>query len=51
MMAYYSIMGLPFDYQKELIKKITEVTPEQIQQCANKYFTEDFVLAVLKPEI
>ncbi len=51
MMAYYSIMGLPFDYQKELIKKITEVTPEQVQQCANKYFTEDFVLAVLKPEI
>ena len=49
MLAYYSIMGMPFDYQKELIEKVKQVTPEQIKACANKYFTENFVLAVLKP--
>lgn len=49
MMAYYSIMGKPFDYQKEVIKKLKSITSEQLQICANKYFTEDFVLSILKP--
>lgn len=49
MMAYYSIMGKPFDYQKQVIEKLKSVTSEQLQACANKYFTEDFVLSVLKP--
>ena len=49
LMAYYSIMGKPFGYRKELVELIHEVTPEDIQACANKYFTDDFVLSVLKP--
>ena len=49
MMAYYSVMGKPFDYQKTIIEKIKSVTPEQIQDCANKYFTEDYVIAIIKP--
>ena len=49
MMAYYSIMGKPFEYQKEVIEKLRAVTSEQLQECANKYFTDDYVLAVLKP--
>ncbi len=49
MMAYYSVMGKPFDYQKTIIEQIKSVTPEQIQDCANKYFTEDYVIAIIKP--
>ena len=49
MMAYYSIMGKPFDYQKQVIEKLRAVTSEQLQACANKYFTDDYVLSVLKP--
>ena len=49
MMAYYSVMGRPFDYKQEVIQKVREVTASQIQECARKYFTEDYVLAILKP--
>ena len=48
-MAYYSISGRPFDYQKDVIEALRKVTSEELKECANKYFTEDFVLAVLKP--
>ena len=49
LMAYYSIMGKPFNYREEVIRMVKAVTPEQIRQCARKYFTDDFVLAVIKP--
>jgi len=49
LMAYYSIMGLPFDWRDTLIEKIKSVTSEDISKAANKYFTDDYVLAVLKP--
>lgn len=49
LMAYYSIMGKPFNYQSEVIEKLKLITSEQLQACANKYFTDDFVLSVLKP--
>ena len=49
MMGYYSIMGKSFDYQKEIIEKLKLITSEQLQACANKYFTDEFVLSVLKP--
>ena len=49
LMSYYSISDKPFDYQKILIDRLKEVTPKELQECANKYFTEDFVLAVIKP--
>lgn len=48
-MAYYSIMGKPFNYRQEVIENIKKVTSEDILRCAKKYFTEDYVLAVLKP--
>ena len=35
--------------EKKLIEKLKKVTPEELKDCANKYFTEDFVLAVIKP--
>ena len=48
-MAYYSVMGKPFNYRDNVIERIKKVTSEDILECANKYFTEDYVLAVLKP--
>lgn len=49
MMAYYSMMGKPFNYQAEIIEKVKAVTSAELQACANKYFTDDYVLSVLKP--
>ena len=48
-MSYYSILGYPYDYQSELVEKIKKVTPEQIKECANKYFTDNYVIAVIRP--
>lgn len=48
-LAYYSVMGKPFNYKQEVIQKVKEVTSAQIQACAQKYFTDDYVLAVIKP--
>lgn len=49
MMAYYSIMGKPFEYQKAVVKMLHKVTPNDILSCANKYFTDDYVLSIIKP--
>lgn len=49
LMAYYSIMGKPFNYREEVIEALKNVTSEKLLECANKYFTEDFVLSVLRP--
>ena len=48
-LAYYSVMGKPFNYKQEVIQKVKEVTSAQIQACAQKCFTDDYVLAVIKP--
>lgn len=49
MLAYYSVMGKPFDYQKSVIEMLHKVTPVDILNCANKYFTDDYVLSIIKP--
>lgn len=49
LMAYHSISGCSFDYQKDLIESLRKVTSEELLECANKYFTDDYVLAILKP--
>ena len=49
LMAYHSICDCPFDYQKELIEKLRNVTSQELLDCANKYFTNNSVLAVLRP--
>ena len=49
LMAYYAISGKPFDYQDTVIEKLKQVTSQELMDCANKYFTDEFVLAVLKP--
>ena len=49
LMAYYSISGKPYAYQQEVREALKRVTAEELKECANKYFTDDYVLAVLKP--
>lgn len=49
-MAFYSILGKPFNYREALVQRIKSVTSEDIQKCANKYFNDNYVLAVVKPE-
>ena len=49
MMAYYSIMGKPFNYRDIVIEEIKKATSEDILNCAQKYFNDDYVLSVLKP--
>lgn len=48
-LAYYGIMNLGFDYQEKIINKIKQVTSLQIQECANKYFSDKFVVSILRP--
>ncbi len=47
--AHYGVMNLGFDYRSNLIARIKSVTSEQIMECANKYFVEKSVIAVLRP--
>ena len=49
LMAYYAILGKPFNYQETIVNKIRAISSEELMICAKKYFTDDFVLAVLKP--
>ena len=49
LMAYYSVMEKPFDYRDILLNEIQAVTANDILKCAQKYFTDDYILAVIKP--
>ncbi len=48
-MAYYSIMGKPYNYREEIVEALHRVTPQKLQECANKYFTDDYILSVIRP--
>ena len=48
-LAYYSILGKDFDFRDSVLKRVKQITAKDIQDCANKYFTDDYVLAVIKP--
>lgn len=50
-MAYYGINNLPFNYFDTVAEEIKKVTSEQILECANKYFNENSVIAILRPEL
>lgn len=47
--AHYGILGLGFDFNDRAKELVKTVTVQQIQDCANKYFNDRFVLSVLKP--
>lgn len=47
--AKYGVLGLGFDYSDVMKEKAKKVTPEQILQCAKKYFNDKYVLSIIKP--
>lgn len=48
-MAHHAIFDLGFGFKNELIEKIKQVTPKQVQDVANKYLNDISVISVLKP--
>ncbi len=48
-MAYYSIMDKPFNYRDTVIERIKGITSKELQECANKFFNDKYVLAIIKP--
>ena len=47
--AHYGIMGFGFDFFDVAVEKIKNITAQDIINCANKYFNEKAVTAILKP--
>lgn len=47
--AYHCVTGLGFDFNERAKEMIKSVTPEQIRDCANKYFNENYVLSIIRP--
>lgn len=48
-LAHYAIQGFGFDFRERAVERIKNVTVQDIQNCANKYFNDKYVLSVLKP--
>lgn len=48
-LAHYGVMGFGYDFHKKAVEKIKKITPQDIMDCANKYFNDTYVLTVLKP--
>lgn len=48
-LAHYGINGFGFDFQQNAKERIKRVTPQDIMDCANKYFNEKSVTVILKP--
>ena len=48
-LAHYGINGFGFDFQQNAKDRIKRVTPQEIMDCANKYFNEKSVTVILKP--
>ena len=47
--AHYEIMGFGFDFREKAVEMIKKVTPQDVMACANKYFNDKSVTAILKP--
>ncbi len=49
LLAHYGINNLGFEFREKLVDRIKAVSVHDIQTCANKYFTENFVTSILRP--
>ena len=47
--AHYAVTGLGFDFNEKAKENIKSVTPQQIMECANKYFNDKYVISIIKP--
>lgn len=50
-LSYYGVMGLGFDFQDRILKKIKGIKVSDIQNVAQKYFTDNFVVSILRPNL
>lgn len=48
-LAYYGSMNLGFDFQAKIIEKVKAVNVSDIQRVSSKYFTDKFVVSILRP--
>ncbi len=48
-LGHYGINGAGYDFFEKNRESILKVTPQDIKDCANKYFNDTFVLSILKP--
>ena len=48
-MGQFDIIGVGYDYLERAEELIKKVTPQEIKDCANKYFNDNYVLSILKP--
>lgn len=51
LLAYYGVMGLGFDFQSQIIEKIKVVNVSDIQRVAQKYFKDESVISILRPNV
>lgn len=49
MYAHYGVLNLGFEFNAKARELIKQVTADDLKACAEKYFSEDFVLAILRP--
>lgn len=47
--AKYGVLGLGFDYSEQMKEKVKSVTSEQLLKCAQKCFSDKYVLSIIKP--
>lgn len=47
--AHYAVLGLGFEFVDKVKQMIKTVTPQQIMDCANKYFNDKYVVSIIKP--
>jgi predicted Zn-dependent peptidase len=49
LVARNAVIGIGADYNERLKCLIAQVTADDIQRCANKYFDKNYVLSIVKP--
>ena len=49
-LGFFESMGLGADFDNEIVDIIKKVTPQQIQDAANKYLSKNSVISILAPE-
>ncbi len=47
--AKYGVLDLGFDYSEEMKESVKAVTAEQVLNCAQRYFSGNSVLSIIKP--
>ena len=49
-LAWFETSGRGYDFKDEYINLINSITESDIIEVANKYFTENYVISIVKPQ-